>query len=428
MSVPEITIDGIVFSAVSYKPELNDGRGRIIFSSTVGESKRLNMAYQSKSEGGLWRLCIGGERLVKGADYTQASLIHIQLQEYFNKVIEMTNGKIFGFEFEDTSKKIHSQYCEYVTERFEGVYTKEQHFYDEVNGHLSDIEYYGIEFTKRKIEEYTLEQEFFDKYKRDIPVCGNSAITRDMLNFISDFIERNYKYQSLELIYPGYKYELQEASQISKKEELTEFDGDIYECNFENGKKLCFIKFNVKISEFGGETVLEKSGFAPLTMLPAGATITKFGTYSQYISLGAYICKIFDYQMQCSEENTRGRPMINGYTLDYQGRTVEAKIPKCDVDIYIYIADRYLSLYPYKYFKIHEDGSVHYDEAAAAAAPSDAAPSATPSDAAPAAVVVAEGNASSSGGVTAGGARKKGRRRTHRKKRNLRKRTKRRNV
>ena len=113
MSIPEITIDGIIFRLLSYDPHNNDGRGRLIFSSTVGDSKGVYAAYQSKSDIGLWRLCFGESTLEKGVDYVQSSLIHIELQRFFNHVIKMTDGKIHGFEFEDTKKYIYSLFCIY---------------------------------------------------------------------------------------------------------------------------------------------------------------------------------------------------------------------------------------------------------------------------------------------------------------------------
>jgi hypothetical protein len=412
MSIPEITIDGIVFRLLSYNPHNNERRGRLIFSSTVDSSINVYAAYQSKSDIGLWRLCLGLGTLEKGADYVQSSLIHIELQRFFNHTIEMTDGKIHGFEFEDTSKYISALSCNYKDPEKPGNSRAGYQIDKEISRHLTDIfekgdiiyNYNGkFEFCQkphclmdspRQITENSLNRHFDSKYNMSIPICGSSDIKRDMLTHISEFLERNYKYQSLELIYPGYRYELQDISSLTKEDELIEFDADIYVCNFINGTKFYFIKFNFRISEFGSNTtVLAKSGFGPLLMLPPGATITKFGTYSEYINLGAYICKIFDYYQQCSDENTAGRPKIIGPIKTLNPRGAMGEIPKCDVGTYIYIGDRYQSLYPYKYFKLREDGSVYYDD----------------------------------GQSSSGGTRKKSRR-TRVKKRNLRRRTKTRNV
>jgi hypothetical protein len=73
------------------------------------------------------------------------------------------------------------------------------------------------------------------------------------------------------------------------------------------------------------------------------------------------MCKIFDYYQQCSEENTAGRPKIRGPIKTLNPRGAMGEIPKCDMNSYIYIGDRYQSLYPYKYFKVREDGSVYYE-------------------------------------------------------------------
>jgi len=74
-------------------------------------------------------------------------------------------------------------------------------------------------------------------------------------------------------------------------------------------------------------------------MIPPETTVSIYGTYSKYVYLGGYICKIFEYNEQCNR-NEQG--------LD------------CKYGKYTYIGDRYKELYPYKSFKL--DGDVlRYD-------------------------------------------------------------------
>ena len=65
----------------------------------------------------------------------------------------------------------------------------------------------------------------------------------------------------------------------------------------------------------------------PFLLIPVGILINNLGLYSKYILAGAYICKLFDYAVQCSiNENIRHQCTIN----------------------YTYIGDRYNNMFPFK--------------------------------------------------------------------------------
>ena len=65
----------------------------------------------------------------------------------------------------------------------------------------------------------------------------------------------------------------------------------------------------------------------PFLLIHVGILINNLGLYSKYILAGAYICKLFDYAVQCSiNENIRHQCTIN----------------------YTYIGDRYNNMFPFK--------------------------------------------------------------------------------
>jgi hypothetical protein len=63
--------------------------------------------------------------------------------------------------------------------------------------------------------------------------------------------------------------------------------------------------------------------YVPIFLTTANSTITKYGTYSNYIPAGIYICKFLEYHKQCTDEER-----------EYCSRA------------YAFIADRYYDIYP----------------------------------------------------------------------------------
>jgi hypothetical protein len=71
-----------------YNNPFTETRNKVIFESYPtgrNHEKKILYAYTSISELGLWRLCyIQGETLLKFDNYTQATLLHIKLQQFIN--------------------------------------------------------------------------------------------------------------------------------------------------------------------------------------------------------------------------------------------------------------------------------------------------------------------------------------------------------
>jgi hypothetical protein len=64
----------------------------------------------------------------------------------------------------------------------------------------------------------------------------------------------------------------------------------------------------------------------PFLLIPVGTQINELGLYSKYILAGAYICKLFDYAVQCS--------------------ILENRIRQCTIN-YTHIGYRYTDLFPF---------------------------------------------------------------------------------
>jgi hypothetical protein len=57
----------------------------------------------------------------------------------------------------------------------------------------------------------------------------------------------------------------------------------------------------------------------PFLLIPVGTVINILGLYSKYILAGAYVCKLFDYAVQCSpKENKRRQCTINYTHIGYR--------------------------------------------------------------------------------------------------------------
>jgi len=324
MEIPAVEIDGITFRVISYNPEANNNKRRIVYeSSAPGREPELYAAYRSSSEMGFWRLCLGYERLEKGADYVQASFIHLELQKYFNIIIqtkEIPMNSILSLRnagkvrYNENSERVALPGCIYSKEGKE----------EKIKNHLRDYETRIV-----KIEE-------LKPYLQ--AGCSSTKVHEELFKEFSDFIESSplFDVESVELIYPNYTFS------IHTSVENVTFQANIYCCNFTSNAKLYFMKYDLVLETNygGGQPPFTVTGnFAPLIFTPKITTITEFGTYSQYIMGGLYICKIFDYKYPNQITRKEHKSMIG-------------------FGDYTYVGNRYTNLYPYKYMRLQEDGTL----------------------------------------------------------------------
>jgi hypothetical protein len=327
MAIPSVEIDGITFRVISYNPEANMGKNRIVYeSSAPGREPELYAAYRSRSEMGFWRLGLGYESMEKGyVDYVQASFIHLDLQKYFNTIIQTipippaTNSveslsipeKIQYVKDNEAMNRIPLPGCRYSKKGKE----------DNIRNHLNDYKTRLIEI--EELRPYIRER------------CSSTKVHEESFKEFSDFIESSplFDVESVELIYPDYTFAFESSS------EKLEFQADIYCCNFTSNAKLYFMKYDLTL-ELNYTPVrppfIVTGNFAPLMFTPKTATITEFGTYSHYIMGGAYICKIFDYNHPSQITRKEQKSMFA-------------------FDKYTYVGNRYTNLYPYKYMQLKED-------------------------------------------------------------------------
>jgi hypothetical protein len=334
MASPVIEIDGITFRIISYNPEANNEKRRIVYeSSAPGRDPEQYAAYRSSSEMGFWRLCLGTERMEKGTDYVQASFIHLELQKYFNTIIQTSDippATYFLPSFNNTAKQ--TQYLEDNEAMnlipLPSCYYIKKEKNEKIKAHLRDYQTRPVQVEELK------------PYLK--AGCGSTKAYEELFKGFSNFIESSplFDVESVELIYPGYTF----AAKISV--DTITFQADIYCCNFTSNARLYFMKYDLTVvRDYGGPGGPERpktvtGNFAPVIFIPRTATITEFGTYSQYILGGAYICKIFDYNdpKQITQKEKRN-----------------SRIPFGD---YAYIGNRYTNLYPYKYMRVQEDNSL----------------------------------------------------------------------
>jgi hypothetical protein len=85
--------------------------------------------------------------------------------------------------------------------------------------------------------------------------------------------------------------------------------------------KLYFMNYNLKVKSNNNEEYEYKNKYIPLALIPSASKITTYGTYSQFVNVGSYICKVMDYKQQCTSE-------------------------KCVSKNYSYIGDRYDNCFP----------------------------------------------------------------------------------
>ena len=243
--------------------------------------------YLSNSDLGCFRLCYRyneKQQFFKGNDdYIQSSFIHIKLQEYIHEIfndLEESNDYLCLEEFALNEEDII-----------------------EIGEHISN--------TKRIIRRKPFRDN--NKYKCGRDIDHNFENINSNLYKFSEELKSLYNYSNNKLIsniiindsdnvynLQFYKVKLNLLKPNTEIENLKKRDYD----NIDNIDDIILYYCNAKITKFM-ENKFETPKYINLPVFltsEEGDKITKFGTFEKYILAGNYICKVFDYSIQCSRD------------------------------------------------------------------------------------------------------------------------------
>lgn len=306
------------------------------------ENRTLFWVYPSQSEAGMWRLCFildGKDQFDKmvtldgRGDYVQSTLIAIELQMFINEHVESipiynTPTGVFydqlsqGIALQGLpySEKIHMMNCPLFNEaeypelalRAREIRTNIDPF-NKISGIPCGISQIKVKSADGKSE------------KSQITI----GRINNFLKIFSKSFRSLYNMENPELMYPNY------TSSMSKVSPIITIYGDIYSVILVSKNqtiysdlreiKLIFLRTN---NITGGTRVTQERPhyYMPIALIPRYSGCNKYGVYSRYIPAGIYVCKLFEYNTQCSVEELRNNSCSNPY---------------------VFIGDRYSTLFPY---------------------------------------------------------------------------------
>ena len=292
-----IEIDNIFFRIIS--KNLNESRDIVnIYSSTekdalipryvdkkiIYDETKINKfsVYLSVSELGCFRLCFVGNPgdkpepgqkrsgdYYKGTmDYIQQTFIHIELQNFIHEnynELEINND---------------IEFCNFNDKNF-GQYRP-------IFNHIQN-------------DDRIIRLEPFSKYAFYFK-CGDKKTTFDNLKEFSNSLEQKYTCEIKNIkpiFYHIVKTEEDEYTLQFYKIILTEKD---------TNNNIVLYYYIVNIQQFRSKQISSETRqqiiYLPIFLTTEeGDKITKFGTFNKYILAGNYICKLFDYKIQCSDIN-----------------------------------------------------------------------------------------------------------------------------
>ena len=257
---------------------------------TMIQSNEKFAAYRSRSELGVWRLLFFNSNgsFHKGRhDYVQQTMIHFDLQKYFNEhydSLPIVNGEIEKRKFTNFGLK------------YNGI------------DNLSRIESIPI----------------FDRYREnENHHCGKSYPNRDQdLKHFSDDLQTLLPTPGKPiLVYTNYNF-----TDVEPGNSTTRMNADIYRIVMGRiGDKsiiLYFMLYNLSVNGENYRPIDIRNKLGPL-FLTTSLRATRYGVFAKYVPSGNYICKMLDYTQQCLATNL-----------------------KCSID-YSFIGHIYENIWPY---------------------------------------------------------------------------------
>ena len=307
---PEITIDDIKFTITGYNPDIGIDHRMVLFgesSDTTGTKTPLQFT-RSFSDGGLWRILLFNSynEIIKGYDYMQTMMAHIDLQLFLNDIdINKLPLKPFSKIYSTDETLLIFANSSIIQLPFSGpggyaiypVLTDETTLNKATSNRCSDqfnIEHYNI-LVDTLFETTTVVS--CSKLK-----SNNKVFIHAHTRFLNDFFLYKSNIYKLELVYnsnPNLKI------------------------------VIFFMTYTMLIIEKDSSNpksniITRRTNIAPISMIDSNSKITILGTNSKHIFAGNFICKILDYNKQVYMRNapsvTSGFKYIgdsvNGYFVD----------------------------------------------------------------------------------------------------------------
>ena len=262
----------------------------------------LFWVYASMSELGVWRLLCtkGGGSFIKGADYTQSSCVNIQLQQYIWSVYEripeinVRDGSDLSLaDFTVVSKPDFLPFVSILN--------------DEVNQPVSDTE-----SIKSILNDGRRILNILPAKTITSVTCGDNVDENQILSIINNIsisLEKNYNVERVTELFT-YTYDFQDIIRtintvvqvnLSNKKTVSKKYILYY-------KKIIFIKLPISARNAEYESnidLITREGninFVPFLLIPDTSICMNNGLYTEFINLGIYLCKPFEYNRQLLSE------------------------------------------------------------------------------------------------------------------------------
>ena len=262
----------------------------------------LFWVYASMSELGVWRLLCtkGGGSFIKGADYTQSSCVNIQLQQYIWSVYEripeinVRDGSDLSLaDFTVVSKPDFLPFVSILN--------------DEVNQPVSDTE-----SIKSILDDGRRILNILPAKTITSVTCGDNVDENQILSIINNIsisLEKNYNVERVTELFT-YTYDFQDIIRtintvvqvnLSNKKTVSKKYILYY-------KKIIFIKLPISARNAEYESnidLITREGninFVPFLLIPDTSICMNNGLYTEFINLGIYLCKPFEYNRQLLSE------------------------------------------------------------------------------------------------------------------------------
>jgi len=270
-----IIINNIEFILLVYSPKGNDDKGCLWVKSIKNGENYYFSLYRSDSEGGFWRLGYKEKEddrinMYKGdTDYVQQTFIHLKLQIFINENLTKINKNSISI----TPALSKSPFLNTNTNEEKNMINDKNRLLYLCNGD-------GSEYKNNK--------------------CGDK-ITKQNVNEMSKIIESNYNLGNFEFV-NNYKFKKNSDSlNIDLNAKIYKIELLLKKNLNNNDLYLYFMKYNLSYKKLTSINIEKDDYFIPLLIISKDSSINEYGLYTKYVHAGNYICKLFEYNIQCHE-------------------------------------------------------------------------------------------------------------------------------